>query len=445
MAAPVGSVVTYATSSLSFPNPERGFYRFGADGDDESHPFSEQTLVGYRTNDHITLVQCVFYLHSTNAPIASSQLAFLKKQAATVRKAGLKMILRFAYSKLDPVDDAQDAGARNDASLDWVLAHLDQLKPILNANRDVIAVVQSGFVGAYGEGWATDHYGNKGVVTAANWADRKAIVDKLLAVLPKTRMVQLRTPLMKTTMYGATPASQADASNSTQLGRLGHHNDCFLASSTDSGTYHNAATEYPYLAADTRFVAMGGETCRANPPRSQCPTATSEMAMFHWSYLNRTFKPEVISSWSNGGCLTTIEQRLGYRLVLVSSIFPATAVRGSRIAFELTVRNDGWAAPFNPRPVRLVLRDAADGQLHVLNVPSARPRLWHAGTTTTVDQRNLLIPTTIPAGTYELLLSLPDPLGSLAARPEYAIRLANNNTWEATTGLNRLLRTLTVQ
>ena len=444
MAPPQGTIVTYISSSLSFPNPERGFYRFGADGDDEAHPFVEQTLVGYRTNNNITLIQCVFYLHSTDAPIATTQLNFLKRQAATVRKAGLKMILRFAYSKLEPVDDAQDAGAKNDANVTWVLAHLDQLRPILNANRDVIAVVQSGFVGAYGEGWATDHYGNKGNVTPANWADRRAIVDKLLAVLPKTRMVQVRTPFMKTTMYGTTPASQADASNGTALGRVGHHNDCFLASSSDSGTYRDTTTEYPYLAADTRFVAMGGETCRANPPRSQCAIAMSEMALFHWSFLNRTFKPEVISSWSAGGCLGTIEQRLGYRLVLVSSIFPATAVRGSKIAFQITIRNDGWAAPFNPRPVRLVLRSAG-GEVHSLNVPSARPRSWHAGATTTIDQRNVLIPTSIPADTYDLLLSLPDPIGALAARPEYAIRLANNSTWEPTTGFNRLLRTLTVQ
>ena len=48
---------------------------------------------------------------------------------------------------------------------------------------------------------------------------------------------------------------------------LGHHNDCFLASSTDYGTYDDVGKEYPYLEQDTKYVPMGGETCTKNPPR----------------------------------------------------------------------------------------------------------------------------------------------------------------------------------
>ena len=41
----------------------------------------------------------------------------------------------------------------------------------------------------------------------------------------------------------------------------GHHNDCFLASSTDFGTYDDKSVEYPYLTEDTKYTVMGGETC----------------------------------------------------------------------------------------------------------------------------------------------------------------------------------------
>ena len=41
----------------------------------------------------------------------------------------------------------------------------------------------------------------------------------------------------------------------------GHHNDCFLASSLDRGTYINRSLEYPYLKDDTKYTVMGGETC----------------------------------------------------------------------------------------------------------------------------------------------------------------------------------------
>jgi hypothetical protein len=56
--------------------------------------------------------------------------------------------------------------------------------------------------------------------------------------------------------------------------------------------------------------------------------------------------------------------------------------------------------------------------------------------------QTLTLPTSLPAGSYTLLLNLPDPL--LSTRPEYSIRLANQGTWDATTGMNSLLHTLTV-
>ena len=57
------------------------------------------------------------------------------------RKAGIKIILRFAYSI------AMD---EPDAPLSVILQHLDQLKPILQENKDVIAVLQAGFIGSWG-------------------------------------------------------------------------------------------------------------------------------------------------------------------------------------------------------------------------------------------------------------------------------------------------------
>jgi hypothetical protein len=50
----------------------------------------------------------------------------------------------------------------------------------------------------------------------------------------------------------------------------------------------------------------------------------------------------------------------------------------------------------------------------------------------------------MPAGTYALLVGLADPVPVLAPRPEYAIRLANQNTWEVSSGYNNLNASLTV-
>ncbi|MEO3789027.1 DUF4874 domain-containing protein [Nonomuraea sp. B10E15] len=66
------------------------------------------------------------------------------------------------------------------------LAHLDRLDTYLRANEDVIYLMQAGFIGA----WSEQNFGDQGVVSAADRAGRKAVVDKILAVLPSPRMAQ---------------------------------------------------------------------------------------------------------------------------------------------------------------------------------------------------------------------------------------------------------------
>ena len=426
-----GTVVNYTASGADIPNPERGFYHHT--GDCDKTDFVQSTLVSYRTGQQITLVMCVFYLAEfKNAPLSAAALAQFQQQADIVRAAGLKMILRFAYTQ---------STAGDDAPLSRVVQHLDQLAPYLSANSDVIHVVQAGFIGAWGEWYYTQNFGNQGVISAADWANRKAVTDKILSVLPGDRMVQLRTPKIKRTMYGPDALSASQAYSGSANARLGHHNDCFLASATDFGTYENTSVEYPYLAAETRYLPMGGETCQPNPPRSQCPTALYEMGLFHYNYLNIDYRAEVLSSWTGGGCMPEVRRRLGHRFVLTQGTYPGSAVLGGSLPITVSVRNDGWAAPFSPRPVQLVLRHIGTGAVYQRPL-STDPRLWHAGTTTTISQQVSL--TGIPAGGYALLLRLPDPRPGLAARPEYALQLANTGVWEPGTGYNNLLHTVTI-
>jgi Domain of unknown function (DUF4832)/Domain of unknown function (DUF4874) len=422
--------VSYAPTTANFANPERGFYHHT--GDCDKSDFVLGTLQGYRASNGISLVMCVFYLAEfKSSPISQAALAQLQQQFDTVRAAGLKMVLRFAYTTSTDGDDAPK---------DRVLAHLDQLAPYLKANSDVIDVMQAGFIGAWGEWYYTKNFGDAGTVTATDWANRKAVTDKILSVLPSTRMVQLRTPKFKRTLYSTNPVPPGQAHNGTALARLGHHNDCFLASPDDYGTYENPSVEYPYLEADTTYVAMGGETCGTNQPRSGCATAIGEMAKFHWSFLNTDYHPDVIAGWNGEGCLPEITRRLGYRFALRTGTYPVSASRGGTFPVSITLTNDGFSAPSNPRALALVLRNTATSTTYQVTLDSD-PRKWTPGSTVTIT-KTVTLPAGIPAGSYALLLSLPDP--QLSSRPEYAIRLANENVWEAATGYNNLLHTLTV-
>ena len=201
--------VNYISTNELFPNPERGFYKYT---DSKGTPaLSEQTLRSYRQKQ-ISLIYRLYYLKDfKNAPISDAFLSQIKQDMEVARKAGIKMILRFAYSL------AMD---EPDAPLAVILQHLDQIKPILQEDKDVIAVLQAGFIGSWGEWYYTTNNLN-------NDAARKAILDKILEVLPTDRTVQVRTPNYKRNYIGVKTAIKAeDAFSGKVVARIGHHNDC---------------------------------------------------------------------------------------------------------------------------------------------------------------------------------------------------------------------------
>ena len=48
--------------------------------------------------------------------------------------------------------------------------------------------------------------------------------------------------------------------------------------------------------------------------------------------------------------------KLGYRLRLVKAVLPRIAGTNEDTCFYIEFKNDGYAAPINPRQVKLVLR-----------------------------------------------------------------------------------------
>ena len=50
------------------------------------------------------------------------------------------------------------------------------------------------------------------------------------------------------------PVSPSQAYGPLEVARVSHHNDCFLASDVDWGTYTDVNVDYPYLAQDTTCV-----------------------------------------------------------------------------------------------------------------------------------------------------------------------------------------------
>jgi hypothetical protein len=305
-----------------------------------------------------------------------------------------------------------------------VLAHIEQLTPLWREHADVIAVLHAGFVGAWGE-W---HASTNGLTEPAA---RKSIFDALLAALPADRMTLSRRPSFKQVAYGG-PLTADTMFSGTPLSRVGHLNDCFLASANDVGTYQ-VSGERDYAIADSQFVPVGGETCGVYPARSDCEPALAELALLHWSFLNTSYHPEVIAGWRSAGCFDQIACRLGYRFALLRHESPQTARVGGALSIALQVVNDGYARMYNPRPVELVLV----GPVRRVLAVDADPRAWAPGETADVCLASAL-PADLPAGSYQLGVRLPDAAASLRDNPDYAVRFANAAGWDAATGTNLL-------
>lgn len=442
-------VTTYATTNQNFANPERGFYHQDAPMWRGTQTTS-QSVASLRAlrDEGISTVRWYFLIDEfVTSNLSSSALDFIGAQFNNAREAGVKVIPRFAYNF---PEGGTFPYQEPDASLAQIQAHLTQLTPILTTHSDVIAFMEIGFVGAWGE-W---HSSTSGHVTDGQITDSaRAIVSALMAALPSDRMVAMRYAPYKQQLYGDAPLAPEQAFNGSPQARMGAHNDCFLASYTDWGTYPSdpeaRKAVRQYLSRDNRFVPQGGETCNDNAeaqPYIGCTNALADLARLRFSSLNIDYKVEVLDGWRAGGCFNPIARRLGYRLSLVQSAIPSQAAAGEVMNLSLVVQNTGFASPYNPRGFEIVLRAHANGQLYrpaLAETPD--PRRWLPDLGAFTLNLSLTLPVDLPGGSYDVLLNLPDPEPTLYGRPEYSIRLANVGTWEADTGFNDLLVDVTVE
>ncbi|MDV6330826.1 DUF4832 domain-containing protein [Asticcacaulis sp. 201] len=409
---------TFTPTDAEFENPERGFYRAASTDLDKlgADEVAKAYADGYR------LIYARINLAAyRDADLPQSYLKKIEAGFATARRGGVKLIVRATYNYPNGETEYRDA---QDAPIARVKDHLAQLKPVLRRNSDVIAFVQAGFIGAWGE-W---HTSSNDLTSPEN---RNQIKTALLDAVPDTRFVQFRYPPYIRDWSPHLPPLTAALSGAF---RLGFHNDCFLASQTDVGTYD----EEPALRAEQQTFTdelgdlgpFGGETC--NPaddpnakPRTACSDILSEGARYNLTYLNDDYYRRLFhDNWIKDGCMTDVRRRMGYRFALVSATHPANASRGGPLSISIVVRNSGWARLYNPRAVEVVLRDPVSGAVHRITSHSADPRQWLPDTDSAA-MLDIVIPKDLPTGVQEIWLALPDADSRLAKDSRFSIRFAN--------------------
>jgi hypothetical protein len=468
----------YGTDMAEFTNPERGFYRPFGTKMSAFKPLDAQTLISLKNPNPAaggfkvgsTLIYRSYQFDEfKQKPLSEEILILIQNDMDSIRKAGMKVILRFTYSNscCDP--------PFHDAPKTTILEHLLQLKRLLTTNEDIIAVVQMGLIGPWGEQFYSDHFGDleHGPVTNQHWQDRNEVISALLDAVPQSRMIQVRAPYYKLRFLDGDQAhpEKADALDSTEAfsgsakARIAHHNDCILANYDDYWTYNSYHT-WPanvdtlnlkaYMAKETKFLVFGGETCPGGPngedvysPYNDCISegghAEHYLKRFHTSFLNTSWSAAVNRDWTHK-CIEDIKRNLGYRFVLKKGIFPTQISHEAYTKIHLEISNEGYASTYNYRFAELILRNKASGKVYRKRI-DCDTRYWFADDLQVLDLE-FKWPENPDKGEYELFFNLPDANPSLYNRPEYSIRLASTYQskpiWDDNTGWNLLIAKILV-
>ena len=440
---PKGRIVVFEESDSIFPNPERGLYIQTYYTSSDLNSKANKAVIEY---NYKSVANIALYLHSyylTDYMESDIPQAFLDRLDANMkalREGGAKAVLRFSYKS-----SMNDKDAPWNATPEWIHKHIDQIAPYLQKNADVILCVQCGFLGSWGEWYYVSYY-KRNPSRDSDFEPRWEVLEHVLRAVPEDRQVALRTPMYKRRylkMRGdsaMTALTASEAYQKTNKARICGHNDCFVSSSNDVGTYSSPA-DRAFWAEDTKYTFMGGETCE-KCAESAGSNALAEMEKYHWTYLNKDYRESVTNMWRNDGTMNTIQKRLGYRFVLDRAVIKDSTISGEGLQVYCELHNVGFAAPNNKRDVELILVNASKPSEKYVYPQTVDPRFWLPGE---VHTFTLKAPKNdLTAGTYKLYLNLPDPYESLHDDPRFSIRLANKNVWNSKTGYN-YLTTVTVK
>lgn len=409
----------FTPDNTAFANPERGFHnRYDLVPGGEKD-FSRSTNAGN------TLIHSYIRLDNyRQQDIPSHVLEQLSDTLAAARQQGKKVVLRTAYN-FGPYPNSEP-----DASEYWINQHLGQLSPVFHVNQDVIAYIEAGFIGAWGE-W---HTSTNGLDTDPSAKLR--IANVMLEHFPESLHIAMRYP----------SDARAISSGLGSSNRIGSHQDCFLASEPDDWGTWGRDPAYS-IEDDKAFIGtlglshpVGGETCNVDSPRVNCATALAEMAQMRFSEINEDFDQGVIEVFKAQGCYDEIDRRLGYRFRLLNAQYSTEIPANGALQLSLTLTNEGFAPLYNNRPVFILLQS---GQQQFQLPTTIDPRQWKPGDTITLNQ-SLPLPASISEGKYSLALWMPDRAETLRGDARYSVRFANAGTWNSATGSNLIAETINI-
>jgi len=307
-------------------------------------------------------------LYRTQAILPEELFEIVEDNFVQAKEAGVKIIFRVIY---------RDGSDSVDASREIVETHLNQMESLLQKHKDVISIVQAGVIGAYGEWHAFS--GDYAEENSNYLENRRAVIERLNTIFPD-KFIQIRTTMHKEEVFGDSKYD-GDPSTAAQIteeiafsddirAKVGHHNDCFVSSYSDYGTFDSANPEFwrAYMENDAQFAPVGGETCDLKEGEegalSSCENVLLELDRFNYAYLNGSYNPDVMAKWKEEGCYESIKENLGYRFVAQQL---DVTQESEQLTLQLHVTNRGYSAPYINYDVSFILKNESNEYSVVLD------------------------------------------------------------------------------
>lgn len=457
-------------------NPERGF-RLEVAVDiarkcDVWRPKEYPTVTGYLeseaheyASDSVSLVQTYFYLHGyIGKALTPDAFSTMDIYFDKLRQLGKKAVLRFAY-ETEPMGTSSSGPTMED-----MFRHMEQLKPYLEKNKDVIQVLQAGFIGAWGEWHSSKH----GIENADE--NKRAVLERLCWMTPQNRVVQVRVPDYKNLLKKGSEAYR----------KTSFHDDFIVVNPHQwDGDMHEGTANFNQIMTEGAFMSVDGElpwgTWSARKDGGSADGwvidgkqtarqlflehytslsvihnykekgAPDKYSMMYWKetsidapYLREKKMPvsDAYFKDKNGHTIQRnafeyIRDHLGYRLELqdlqIDTIRDATQHADSYV-FDLSLRliNRGFSTLFNEHPVYFVLIDEYNRVQEFLTSTDVnlfqpnQPGDTNYTPLTHIIKGRVVLPKK-PDAVYKLGLWIPDGSVRLQYSPRFAIRCANGD------------------
>lgn len=400
------------------------------------------------TGDSVTITQLYIYLTAfwNTDEISEAGLQNIQTLFNGLREHQVKAILRFAYSR----DNGYigDGHSGQNPGYERTMKHMEQLKPLIQANWDVIAVVEAGLIGTWGE-WSPRY-------SPAN--QNMEIAKKMFSIIPEGYGMVVRYLDIRNSLTSYLSASQ--------MNYIGFCNDYFTTGLKNCGSsdWCMDSNDYKTVAdASFSFYMRGEIPYNEGPPwgfdilmdpgnvfkvlkdhHYSAMDITQNYAdnITHWRSIsvvpeqlkkNRIFFDE--NYFIEDGKIVPrtvyqfIRDHLGYRLNLIPD--PLLTKEGDDLVYDIKVTNTGFATVLNPKPVYLVLIDESNQIVKEIELTDVNPRdwqPWEKGKPAELLTHSISGKVVVGlSGKYKVGIWIPDSRTSIKDEPAYCIKFATDN------------------